>query len=465
MADDNKGSRRWIRRLGPLWVGVAAAAGTFAAVAAGWAAVGQAGRAQLGFAVVASLTAGLLAHLQVRKELTGRQPTIGDHGIAGTVRVLAHDRAVREIAGDGADLFQLPPGLVDFTGREEQSAQVRDLLESGVEERVTAVVVSAIAGKGGVGKTTLAIHVAHQVRAWFPDGQLYVNLRGAEAQSLDPADVLAEFLRNLGVAPTAVPDGLAVRARLYRARLSGRRVLVVLDNAADEAQVRPLLPGDPGCAVLVTSRSRLAGLEGAITVDLDVLEPGEAVELLGKVAGPERVAGEPEATAELARVCGYLPLAVRIVGARLAAKPHWRLAAYAGRRRDERKRLGELRVGDLEVRASFALSYQALRQDERQAFRLLGSLDAPDFQAWVAAALVDCAVEAAENLVERLVDAQLLEIGGRISPGVSGIAFTICCACSPASAYANKTRWRSDKRHWNGCSALILDWRKWGEPT
>jgi hypothetical protein len=259
-----KGSRSWIRQFGSPLAGPAAAAGTFAAVAAGWAAVGQAGRAQLAFAVIASLTAGLLTHLQVRKELgdkqlAGHQLTMKDHGFAETIHVVAHQQTVREPAGESADLFQLPPDLVDFTGRQEQSAQICDLLRGYLGEQPTAVVVSAIAGKGGVGKTALAVHVAHQLQSRFADGQLYVNLRGAEAQALDPAGVLVEFLRTLGVAPKEIPDGLAERARLYRARLSGRRVLVVLDNAADEAQVRPLLPGDPGCAALVTSRRRLAG--------------------------------------------------------------------------------------------------------------------------------------------------------------------------------------------------------------
>jgi tetratricopeptide (TPR) repeat protein len=148
-----------------------------------------------------------------------------------------------------------------------------------------------------------------------------------------------------------------------------------------------------------------------------MLEPSHAIELLGKVAGMERTAAEPEAVAELVRLCGYLPLAVRIAGARLASKPHWRLAAYAARLQDEQQRLRELRAGDLEVRASFMLSYQALSREEQQAFRLLGSLDAPSFQAWVAAALLDCALQAAEDLVERLVDAQLVEASGEDATG------------------------------------------------
>jgi DNA-binding SARP family transcriptional activator len=321
-----------------------------------------------------------------------------------------------------ADLSQLPPDLVDFTGRALESGQIRDLLAYGVAPQATAVTTLVIAGKGGVGKTALAVHVAHQVRQHFPDGQLYMTLQGG-AQPLEPAAVLAEFLRNLGVPPTAIPDGLKDRARLYRSRLAGKRILVVLNDAADEAQVRPLLPGDAGCAVLVTSRRRLAGLAGAITVELDVMEPGEAIELLGKVAGSERVAAEPDAAAELVHLCGYLPLAVRIAGARLAARPHLQLATYAVRLRDERRRLEELRVGDLGVRASFALSYLTLNGDEQRAFRLLGMLDGPDFAAWVAAALLDCALYEAEDLVERLVDAQLLEAGGEDATGLTRYRF------------------------------------------
>jgi DNA-binding SARP family transcriptional activator/Cdc6-like AAA superfamily ATPase len=343
------------------------------------------------------------------REITSQRPPVGDPSSTKATHLSPYGRAIWELPDEASDLFQLPPSLADFTGRQTQVEQVRGMLVGDIGQQPAAVVISAIAGKGGVGKTALAIHVAHQVRHRFPDGQLYMNLRGTDAQPLKPTDVLAEFLRTLGVQPMAIPDRLEARARLYRARLSDRRVLVVLDNAADEAQVRPLLPGSAGCAVVVTSRRRLAGLEGATTVDLDVMDPDQAIELLGKVAGPQRVAAEPEAAAELVHLCGYLPLAVRIAGARLAAKPHWRLAGYAARLQDERRRLGELRVGDLEVRASFMLSDQALSPDERHAFRLLGTLNGPDFAAWVAAALLDCGLQAAEDLIERLVDARLVE--------------------------------------------------------
>jgi DNA-binding SARP family transcriptional activator len=309
---------------------------------------------------------------------------------------------------------QLPPDIDDFTGREGDLAEVQRLLEG---ERATAIVISAIAGKAGVGKTALAVHLAHRVRPRFADGQLYVNLRGVEAQALDPTEVLAGFLRALGVEGAAIAEGLEERVRQYRSQLADRRVLVVLDNAAAEAQVRPLLPGSDGCAVLVTSRVRLGGLEAAHPLPLDVLEAGQAVALLARLAGPGRVAAEPEAAAAIVRLCGWLPLAVRIAGARLAGRSQWRLALLAERLADEHRRLHELAAGDLEVRASLALSYQGRGEQERRLFRLLGLLVAPSFPAWVASALLGVGLAEAEGLLERLVDAQLVEAAGQDQAG------------------------------------------------
>jgi tetratricopeptide (TPR) repeat protein len=316
------------------------------------------------------------------------------------------------------DLFQLPPDISDFTGRDSEVAMLRSRLEQGEETR-TATVVTTIVGKGGVGKTALAVHVAHLLQSRFPDGQLYVNLRGVEAQALNPHEVLADFLRTLGVDGAAIPSGIDERARIFRARLVGRRLLVVLDNAANEAQVRPLLPGSQGCAVLITSRTYLPGLEAATTVDLDVLESDQALELLAKVAGWDRVADEPTAAREIIEACGYLPLAVRITGARLATKKHWALTRSAERLRDERHRLNELRAGDLDVRATFALSYQGQDDQLQRAFRLLGVLNATDFAAWVVSALLNVDLSTAEDAIERLVDVKLLEAAGN---GVDGQA-------------------------------------------
>ena len=313
-------------------------------------------------------------------------------------------------------LSQLPPDIEDFTGREDALDRLRVRM-AGRPSGSTAVVITGAVGKAGVGKTALAVHVAHQLRPKFPDGQLYVNLRGAEAQALAPAEVLGRFLRALGVEGQCLPQDVDSRAGLYRSLLADRRMLVVLDNAADEAQVRPLLPAGAGNAVLVTSRVRLAGLTPAEVIDLGVLPPDQAVELLGKIVGPSRVAAELEAASQLAALCGYLPLALRIVGARLAAKPHWRVQRLADRLGAHHRRLDELAVGDLEVRAGFALSYQAVGEVERRAFRLLGLLEVPDFAPWMLSALLDVPATEAEEIAERLADAQLLDTVGEDAAG------------------------------------------------
>ena len=315
----------------------------------------------------------------------------------------------RSTAGGFGTPAQLPADIPDFVGRDDQITQVLDRF--GAAEGTVAV--TTIAGKAGVGKTTLAVHAAHRLRERFPDGQLYVNLRGRGARAVEPGEVLARFLRALGVDGSAVPNDADERAALYRSRLAGRRMLVLLDDADGERQVRPLLPGVPGSAVLITSRARLSGLESARAVDLDVLDAAQAVELLAAVVGPSRVAAEAGAAAEIVRLCGRLPLAVRIAGARLAARPLWALARLARDLADERGRLDRLRAGDLEVRASFALSHDSLDEPARRAFALLGMLEAPDFPAWTAAALLDVDQHVAEDLVDALVEAQLVDVVGR----------------------------------------------------
>jgi tetratricopeptide (TPR) repeat protein/transcriptional regulator with XRE-family HTH domain len=314
---------------------------------------------------------------------------------------------------------QLPPDIVDFTGRADMVERFGVLLVGAPDDaaRSTAMAVTAVVGAGGVGKTTLAVHIGHRVRARFPDGQLFIDLRGAEASPADPREVLGRFLRALGVDGSAIPEEADERADLYRSLLAGRRVLVVLDNAGGEAQVRPLLPGSPTCAVLVTSRTRLGGLEGARMLDVDLLYPAQAMALLGRIVGRERVAAEPAAAAELARLCGFLPLALRLAGARLAARPHWRLVQLAERLANERQRLDELAYGHLAVRASLTLSYRALEPTARLLFGRLGLLHAPDVTAWIAAALLDTSVEQATELADRLVDARLLEVAGRDATG------------------------------------------------
>jgi tetratricopeptide (TPR) repeat protein len=317
---------------------------------------------------------------------------------------------------------QLPRDIPDFVGRDHDLEQVYELLE-GQPAGNTTVVISAIAGKGGVGKTALAVKVAHRLRREYPDGQLFVNLGGAGPTVLHPADVLVDFLRAFGIVGAGVPPTLDERARLYRASVAGRRILVVLDNAESEAQVRPLLPGSSTCAVLVTSRTRLTTLEGVRSIVLDVLEADQAVALLTRIVGAHRATVEKEAAYEIAALCGYLPLAVRIAGARLAAKDHWRLGELAARLRLERRRLSELNHGDLEVRAMFTLSYERREEDERRVFRLLGLLEAPDFAAWVVSPMTDFDHATAEDVLERLADAQLLEVIGRDLAGQTRYRF------------------------------------------
>ena len=308
---------------------------------------------------------------------------------------------------------QLPVDVGDFIGRTGLVGQIERLL---VDDRRVPVV--ALSGLPGVGKTALAVHAAHRLAGRFPDGQLYVNLHGATAglRPLAPLEVLGRFLRALGTDPAVVPAELEEASGLFRSRVAGRRLLLVLDNAVDAAQVVPLLPASAGCGVLVTSRRVLASLDGASHLRLDALTPGEAVELLGRVAGRERVTAEPQAAVALARCCGWLPLALRIAGARLAARPAWPVSALVERMADAQGRLDELEVAEVGVRASFQVSYQQLRDGSEaldrlaaEAFGLLGLLDGPEVGVPVAARLLDVGEDAAERALERLVDAQLLE--------------------------------------------------------
>ncbi|MER6454537.1 BTAD domain-containing putative transcriptional regulator [Streptomyces sp900105245] len=304
---------------------------------------------------------------------------------------------------------QLPASVPDFTGRAAFVTELSEVLSAASETEGRVMAVSALAGIGGVGKTTLAVHVAHRARAAFPDGQLYVDLQGAGPRPAEPETVLGSFLRALGTADSAVPDSLEERAALYRSVLDGRRVLVLLDNAKDAAQVRPLLPGTEGCAALVTSRVRMLDLAGAHLVDLDVMSPDEALALFTKIVGEERVAAEREAALDVVAACGFLPLAIRIAASRLAARRTWTVSVLAAKLADERRRLDELQAGDLAVKATFELGYGQLEPAQARAFRLLGLADGPDISLAAAAAVLDLPAEDTEDLLESLVDTSLLE--------------------------------------------------------
>ena len=315
-------------------------------------------------------------------------------------------------AGAPVTPAQLPSDVFRFTGRIDDLDRLDRFLSDG--QQSNAVIISAIAGTAGAGKTALAVHWAHRVRDKFPDGQLFVNLRGfAPTPPVRPIDALAGFLRALGVPANRVPAGVHEAAALYRDLLSDRRVLVVLDNASGAEQVRPLLPGGAGSLALVTSRDALAGLgAGACRISLDVLAPEEAELLLARVLGADRVAAEPHAAADFARLCAYLPLALRIAAANLSEGE--RLDRYAERLRGG-DRLAALAVeGDelAAVRAAFDLSYAALPAPLRRLFRLLGLVPGPDVTADAAAALVDGTVADARAHLRRLAAAHLIEPHG-----------------------------------------------------
>lgn len=304
----------------------------------------------------------------------------------------------------------LPTDIADFTGRIKLVEAIRRQLTFAAEDRQRlAVPVIAVVGKPGIGKSTIAVHVSHSVAGRYEDGQLFADLHGGESRPLGPGQVLERFLRALGVPGNAIPDGVDERAEMYRALLAGRKMLIVLDDARSESQVLPLLPGNPEAAVIITSRSRLAGLPGAAHLDVGLFDSRQSVDMLSRIAGIERVQAEKESAAELADLCGHLPLALRIAGARLAARPHWTIDQLVGRLEDETRRLDELKHGDLGIRASISLTYESVSEDARRLFRRLAILESRHFSGWVAAALLDCHPSDAQDLLDDLADAQLVE--------------------------------------------------------
>jgi DNA-binding SARP family transcriptional activator/tetratricopeptide (TPR) repeat protein len=305
----------------------------------------------------------------------------------------------------------LPPHIADFTGRAAEVRQLLDLLRAPDGPGIT---IAAVTGPGGAGKTALAVQVAHLLADDLPDGQLYADLRGVDRDdAADPFDVLGGFLRALGVDGLGLPATLDGRAEVYRQLLAGRRTVVVLDNAACDEQVRSLLPGSPGCRVIVTSRARLGATVGARSLPVDVMAADDAVDLLARMAGWSRVEAEPAAAADLVRRCGGLPLALRVAGARLATKPHWSIGKLVRLLDDEHDRLDRLAHGGLDVRASIALSYVGLSPAAQGLLRHLGHLDLPEASVWLSAAVLDARPAVAEELLEQLFDAQLLDYAGR----------------------------------------------------
>jgi DNA-binding SARP family transcriptional activator len=310
----------------------------------------------------------------------------------------------------------LPTDIADFTGRAEQLQKIHQLLipAAGKEKR-RAVPVIVIVGKGGVGKTSIAVHASHGVAHHFPDGQLFADLHGGASHRVGPMQALERFLRALGIPGAFIPEGLDERAEMYRNLLADRKVLVVLDDATGESQVSPLLPGNGAAAVIITSRRRLAGLAGATHIEVNVFAADKSLDLLARIAGDVRVQAQVQAAAEVAEHCGHLPLALRIAGARLSARPHWSIQQLVERLADETRRLDELRHGDMGIRPSISLTYESTGEQARQLFRRLALLDLPLFSGWLSAALLDLPLAQAEDLLDDLVNAQLIETTGTAS--------------------------------------------------
>ncbi|WP_432251511.1 BTAD domain-containing putative transcriptional regulator [Streptomyces sp. HNM1019] len=308
---------------------------------------------------------------------------------------------------------QLPCDIADFVPRETTDVLACVLTAS---DR-TATAVTAITGQGGAGKTVTAVHLAHRLLPWFPDGQLYVDLGGTTGHPTDPAAALAQMLLALDRPTSALPEGLGAQAACFRDSLSGRRVLTVLDDAADEAQVRHLLPGNVESAVIITSRERLTGLPFTARVEHDQMSPHQALLFLRRVLGTSRVDRDLTAARELARLCDCLPLALRIAAARLADRPHWSFGDLVHRLTHRPRPLDELTHGPLSVRSCFAPAYHQLAEDDRRLFRMLGLSGVRGLSAPPGTELPSLAVPDVTEALERLADNRLLNVVHTGGPG------------------------------------------------
>ncbi|WP_329429166.1 NB-ARC domain-containing protein [Streptosporangium sp. NBC_01495] len=304
---------------------------------------------------------------------------------------------------------ELPIDSAAFTGRAAEVSRLRTALISASPGHI---VVSAVAGAAGIGKSAFAVHVAHQIADRFPDGQLYVNLHGStpNVKPLNPAEVLARLLRSLGGDDAVVPTEVDEAAARFRSLTDGKHLLFLFDNARDAAQVRPLLPASPTCCVLITARRMLTSLDAVAHLRLDVMAEDEMITLLSRLIGDERVAADPWAARAIVRLCGGLPLAIRIAAARLIARPGLSLRVLADRLAVEDHRLSELQADDRAVRACFMVSYRSLDAEHSRMFRLLGLLGGSDISVAVAAALANRSEEQTANLLDHLADVQLLEV-------------------------------------------------------
>lgn len=309
---------------------------------------------------------------------------------------------------------QLVADLPDYVGRPEHERRIRAALTADSH----GARICGVYGKWSSGKSATALHVAHQLRDEFPDGQLYADLRGSRPDPVDVGDVLSCFLRSFGVADTAIPKQLAERAAIYRSLLDHRRVLIMLDDVLGAGHVWPLIPATPEAAVLMTSRSNLSDVPGNFPVEVGMLTVDQSVELLRKVVGVHRVAAEPEAVDQVVGATGRLALSVRAAAARLASRTHLKIGGLAQRLSDPDRRLDELSHGAFDMRSYLAPSIEALDPDARRVWYAAGMLQVPDFGAWVAAAAVDTPISEVEPILEHLVDRGLLDVAGTDHMGV-----------------------------------------------
>ncbi|MGW0590412.1 tetratricopeptide repeat protein [Streptosporangium sp. NPDC002607] len=401
---DRRGSRPPRRRIplaAPAVAGIAAAVASVLATSLDvWELPTE---AKVGATAVAGLLVGLLTWAT-----TGRRSE--EQGAAATAPWRPPD--------------QWPPVSAHFTGRTESLAELREVFTARRRSRDHAEnaspLVVSVYGRGGVGKSVLTARFGHEIAGSFPDGRLYADLRGEVEAPVGPEEVLTGFLRALGVRLTTDPGGLAELRTLWLTWTKGRRILICLDNAHDGDQVKDLIPAEPGCAVLITSRQPLFLLN---TYDkrLSVFSEAQGVELLARLAGDDRVAADLESAQEIVRMCDHLPLAISICGGRLATRENWTLRRLADRLRDERRRLDQLEIArrlDKSVRASLQLSHDDCTGLQRRLLRLLSLLSAPDVPGWVAGELLATSEPEGADQLEALIDAQLAECSGTDLSGV-----------------------------------------------
>jgi transcriptional regulator with XRE-family HTH domain len=338
---------------------------------------------------------------------------------------------------------QTPAGVGDFTGRSVEVDTASRMLAAGISRHSGRAAIAAIVGMPGIGKTTLAVRVAHQVAESFPDGQLYANLQGSD-HPVPAQEAVPRFLHNLCSGMSSIREGTygAYEEYLgrYQSLLAGKRILIVLDDAYDAAQVHPLIPSAPHCGILITSRNRLPDLEGAYPLTLGTLMAQEARDLLARIIGPDRIAAEAEATDAVLKACSGLPLAIRIAGARLASRPHWKIATLAERLASSERLIDELRLGSLSVTACLRRSYdQLLRFGDvgcgaREIFAFIGQLDSAVFTVDDIAAAAGRKAADIENYLEFLVDANLLDLAPPGSYRAHDLIRLFCRTyCSPTA--------------------------------